>query len=45
MSDIARDLSLTVKTVSTYRERLMDKMGMQKNAELIRYVIDNQLFA
>ena len=45
VSEIAGDLSLTVKTISTYRARLLDKMGMQKNAELIRYVIDNQLFA
>ena len=45
VSEIARDLSLTVKTITTYRARLLDKMGMQKNAELIRYVIDNQLYA
>ena len=43
VSEIARDLSLTVKTITTYRARLLDKMGMQKNAELIRYVIENQL--
>lgn len=45
VSEIAGDLSLTVKTISTYRERLLDKMGMRNNAELIRYVIDYQLYA
>ena len=44
VSQIAANLSLTVKTISTYRSRLLEKMGMQNNAEMIRYVIDNQLF-
>jgi two-component system, NarL family, invasion response regulator UvrY len=36
-SEIARDLSLSVKTVSTYRRRLLEKMGLRTNAELTAY--------
>jgi two-component system, NarL family, invasion response regulator UvrY len=43
ISDIARDLSLSVKTVSTYRARVLDKLGMRSNAELMRYAIENRL--
>jgi two-component system invasion response regulator UvrY len=43
VSDIARDLGLSVKTVSTYRTRVLDKLGMRTNAELMRYAIENQL--
>jgi DNA-binding NarL/FixJ family response regulator len=42
-SDIARDLNLSVKTVSTYRLRVLKKMGMRTNAELMRYAIENRL--
>lgn len=43
VSELARDLGLSVKTVSTYRARLLEKMGMQSNAELTRYVYDRKL--
>jgi len=43
VSDIARDLSLSVKTVSTYRMRVLEKLGMRTNAELMRYAIENGL--
>ena len=43
VSDIARALGLSVKTVSTYRTRVLDKLGMQTNAELMRYAIENKL--
>jgi DNA-binding NarL/FixJ family response regulator len=42
-SEIATELSLSVKTVSTYRMRVMEKMHMSKNAEIIRYALKNQL--
>jgi DNA-binding NarL/FixJ family response regulator len=42
-SDIARDLGLSVKTVSTYRTRVLDKLGMRTSAELMRYAIENGL--
>ncbi|MFO1488477.1 MAG: response regulator transcription factor [Verrucomicrobiota bacterium] len=41
--DIAKELSLSVKTVSTYRARVLEKMQMKTNAELTRYAILNQL--
>jgi two-component system, NarL family, invasion response regulator UvrY len=43
VSRIADDLNLSVKTVSTYRSRLMQKMQCENNAELIRYAIANNL--
>ena len=43
VSDIGRDLGLSVKTVSTYRARVLDKLGMRSNAELMRYAIENRL--
>jgi DNA-binding NarL/FixJ family response regulator len=43
VSDIARDLGLSVKTVSTYRMRVLEKLGMRTNAELMRYAIENEL--
>jgi two-component system, NarL family, invasion response regulator UvrY len=36
-------LALSPKTVSTYRARLLEKMGMTTTAELIRYALENQL--
>jgi len=43
VSEIADRIHLSVKTVSTYRARLLDKMGMTTNAELTRYAIQNGL--
>jgi two-component system invasion response regulator UvrY len=43
VSDVARDLGLSVKTVSTYRARVLEKLGMRTNAELMRYAIENGL--
>src|SRR5580658_5897406 len=40
---IARELSLSVKTVSTYRARLLEKMCMSNNSELVHYAFQNQL--
>jgi DNA-binding NarL/FixJ family response regulator len=40
VSEIAAQLHLSVKTVSTYRTRLLEKMGMSTNAELTRYAIN-----
>jgi DNA-binding NarL/FixJ family response regulator len=38
-SEIAERLSLSVKTISTYRSRLLDKLKARNNAELIRYAV------
>lgn len=43
VSEIAVMLSLHVGTISTYRMRILDKMGMKTNAELTRYAIQNEL--
>jgi len=43
VSEIARELSLSVKTVSEYRARLLAKMNLKTSAELTTYAIRNQL--
>ncbi len=43
VKEIASELSLSVKTVSTYRVRVLQKLEMKNNAELTRYVIQNRL--
>jgi len=43
VSEIARELSLSVRTVSTYRTRILEKMGLKTNAELTHYAFKNQL--
>jgi two-component system, NarL family, invasion response regulator UvrY len=43
VSEAARELSLSVKTVSTYRARVLEKLNMRNNAELMRYATQNQL--
>lgn len=45
VSDIADDLCLSVKTISTYRTRVMSKMGLKKNAELTLYAVHNKLIS
>jgi DNA-binding NarL/FixJ family response regulator len=43
VTEIAADLCLSVKTISTYRGRIMEKMGMKKNAELTLYAVQCKL--
>jgi DNA-binding NarL/FixJ family response regulator len=43
VSDIAQQLNLSVKTVSTHKARLMEKMGLANQAELIHYAIRHRL--
>jgi len=43
LAEIAEELSLSAKTVSTYRTRLLQKMNLETNAEIIRYAIENGL--
>jgi len=43
VKEIAAELYLSVKTVSTYRARLLQKMNLETNAELIHYAIQNRL--
>lgn len=43
VSGIAEELALSVKTVSTYRTRLLEKLRLQTTAELVRYAIEAHL--
>jgi two-component system invasion response regulator UvrY len=43
LTRIGERLHLSVKTVSTYRARIMEKMGMRTNADLTRYVVTHRL--
>jgi len=43
VTEIAEDLSLSVKTVSTYRTRIQEKTGMRTNSELTRYAFEHDL--
>jgi len=43
VGEIARQLNLSVKTVSTYRTRILDKMKMSNNYEIIRYALQEGL--
>ena len=43
VKDVAVQLSLSAKTVSTYRTRLLEKMGLKSKADLVRYVTTHEL--
>jgi DNA-binding NarL/FixJ family response regulator len=43
VSAIADELSLSVKTISTYRSRILGKMKMKNNAELMRYALQQKV--
>ena len=43
VSEIARELSLSIKTVSTHKARILEKMGLSNQAELIRYALEHKL--
>jgi two-component system, NarL family, invasion response regulator UvrY len=43
VKQIADEIALSVKTVSTYRARILEKTGMKTNAELIRYALQSRL--
>ena len=43
VKEVAWQLSLSVKTISTYRTRLLEKMGFRSNADLVRYVVEHGL--
>jgi two-component system invasion response regulator UvrY len=43
ITDIARQLSLSVKTVSTHKTRIMQKMNLANHTELVRYALDHRL--
>jgi two-component system invasion response regulator UvrY len=43
VSDIAEELCLSVKTVSTYRSRVLEKMSFKNNADITSYALRNGL--
>jgi DNA-binding NarL/FixJ family response regulator len=43
ISEIANRLSLSVKTISTYRTRILEKMGMDNNSDLVKYIMLHEL--
>ena len=43
LSQMAADMALSIKTISTYRTRILEKMQMKSNAEITRYTIKNGL--
>ncbi len=43
VSEIGRELALSVKTISTYRARVLKKLALRNNTELARYGIQHQL--
>lgn len=40
---IAEEMHLSIKTVNTYRGRILQKMNMKCNAELTRYAVEHEL--
>lgn len=43
VTEIARELCLSVKTISTYRARILKKLGLNSTAEIIRYALKREL--
>lgn len=43
VSTIAEQLALSVKTISTYRSRVLEKLGLVTTADLVRYALDHKL--
>lgn len=43
VKEVSRELSLSVKTISTYRSRILEKMRLKNNSELTRYAFENRL--
>ena len=43
VTEVSAELGLSVKTVSTYRARVLEKMGMASNAELMQYALRHGL--
>ena len=44
LAQIGERLHLSPKTITTHKTHLMEKLGVENNAELIRYAIENRLF-
>ena len=42
-TEIADRLHLSVKTVSTHKTRILEKLGLKSTADLVRYALENKL--
>jgi two-component system, NarL family, invasion response regulator UvrY len=42
-TDIAKELAVSIKTVSTYRSRILEKLNLRTTADLIRYAVDHRI--
>lgn len=43
VSEISEELNLSVKTISTYRTRILEKTQLKNSAQIMRYVLDHRL--
>ena len=43
LTEIAEHLSLSVKTISTYRSRILNKLGLNNNSDIVRYAMNHRL--
>jgi DNA-binding NarL/FixJ family response regulator len=43
VSEIAEELILSVKTISTHRTHILEKLNLKNNSQLIRYALENKL--
>jgi DNA-binding NarL/FixJ family response regulator len=43
VTEIANELSLSAKTISTYRARVLEKLGLKNSAAIVQYAIRNGL--
>jgi two-component system, NarL family, invasion response regulator UvrY len=43
LAEIATELHVSAKTVTTYRSRILDKLGLRGNADLVRYAMDQRI--
>ena len=43
VTEVAHDLNLSVKTISTHRARILEKMNMKNNAQLTFYAVENHI--
>jgi DNA-binding NarL/FixJ family response regulator len=43
ITEIAEGLHVSVKTISTHKARILEKMGMASTAELVRYAVEHRL--
>jgi len=43
VSSIAKKLSLSIKTISTFKKRILDKLGLESSVDLVKFAIENKL--